>query len=53
MTRHLGLTMQVLEQGQEISNMKYDVQKATDEPLLALFHNMDEVEYEGNWARFW
>eukprot|EP00959_Pyramimonas_sp_CCMP1952_P184584 3859593-Pyramimonas_sp.AAC.3 len=45
--------MQVLEQGQEISNMKYDVQKATDEPLLALFHNMDEVEYEGNWARFW
>jgi len=54
---HLGgyncLNLQVLEQGQQISNMKYDMKQATDEPLLALFHNMDEVEYKGNWARFW
>jgi len=54
---HLGayncLNLQVLEQGQEVSNMKYDLKHAAEESLLALFHNMDEVEYKGNWARFW
>jgi hypothetical protein len=33
--------------------MKYDVKEGVDTSQFALFHNMEEVEYKANWARFW
>lgn len=44
--------LQVQEVGLEISYMNYDEDMAEDS-LLALMHNMGEVEYEGLWARCW
>lgn len=44
--------LQVQETGLEISYMNYD-DSQSDESLVALMHNMGEVEYEGVWARCW
>ncbi len=44
--------LQVQDTGLDISYMEYD-QDAADNSMLALMHNMGEVEYEGNWGRCW
>jgi len=44
--------LQVQDTGLEISYMQYDDSTAEDS-MMALMHNMGEVEYEGNWARCW
>ena len=44
--------LQVQEVGLDISYLDYDDSLA-DSSLLALMHNMGEVEYEGNWGRCW
>lgn len=44
--------LQVQETGVEISYIDYDPQ-GYNKSLLALMHNMGEVEYEGQWARCW
>jgi hypothetical protein len=44
--------LQVQEMGLDISYMDYDSEMA-DESMLALMHNMGDVEYEGIWARCW
>jgi hypothetical protein len=44
--------MQVQETGIDISYMDYD-QEIADESMMALMHNMNDVEYEGLWARCW
>jgi hypothetical protein len=44
--------LQVQDMGLEISYMDYDTNLAEDS-LMALMHNMGEVEYEGAWARCW
>ncbi|NJL42020.1 MAG: DUF3531 family protein [Leptolyngbyaceae cyanobacterium SM1_4_3] len=41
--------LQVQETGLDISYTQYDEELA-DSSLMALMHNMSEVEYEGNWA---
>ncbi|NET31900.1 MAG: DUF3531 family protein [Cyanothece sp. SIO1E1] len=43
---------QVQEMGLDISYMEYDDTEA-DASMMALMHNMGEVEYEGYWARCW
>mmetsp|Transcript_14382 Transcript_14382/g.27640 ORF Transcript_14382/g.27640 Transcript_14382/m.27640 type:complete len:313 (-) Transcript_14382:264-1202(-) len=54
---HLGgfncLNMQVLERGNDVSFMDYKVDKGIEDAGFALFHNMDELQYKGTWARFW
>jgi hypothetical protein len=44
--------LQVQDTGLEISYMQYDDNTAEDS-MMALMHNMSEVEYQGNWARCW
>jgi hypothetical protein len=44
--------LQVQDVGLEIGYMDYDNDMA-DDSLLALMHNMGDVEYEGIWARCW
>jgi Protein of unknown function (DUF3531) len=44
--------LQVQDTGLDISYMNYD-QEAYDKSLVALMHNMGELEYEGTWARCW
>lgn len=44
--------LQVQDVGLDISYMEYDQDIAGDS-MLALMHNMGEVEYEGLWARCW
>lgn len=44
--------LQVQDMGLEISHMDYDSDMAEDS-LLALMHNMGEMEFEGVWARCW
>jgi hypothetical protein len=44
--------MQVQEAGVEISYMEYN-QDSADNSLMALMHNMGEIDYQGNWARCW
>ncbi|MBF2027702.1 MAG: DUF3531 family protein [Oscillatoriales cyanobacterium C42_A2020_001] len=44
--------LQVQDVGLEISYMEYNQDLAGDS-MLALMHNMGEVEYEGVWARCW
>jgi Protein of unknown function (DUF3531) len=44
--------LQVQEVGLEVSYMDYDNAMA-DQSMVALMHNMGEVEYEDNWARCW
>jgi Protein of unknown function (DUF3531) len=44
--------LQVQDTGLDISYLNYD-QEAYDKSLVALMHNMGELEYEGTWARCW
>ena len=44
--------MQVQEAGYELSYLNYDVD-TSNSTLMALMHNMGEIEYEGCWARCW
>jgi hypothetical protein len=44
--------LQVQEIGLDISYMDYDYDLA-DSSMMALMHNIGEVEYEGTWARCW
>ena len=44
--------MQVQETGIDISYMDYD-QEIADESMMALMHNMSDVQYQGLWARCW
>lgn len=44
--------LQVQDTGVSLSYMDYD-SDGYDKSMLALMHNMGEVEYEGTWARCW
>jgi len=44
--------LQVQDVGLDISYMEYD-EDTSNTSLLALMHNMGDVEYEGTWARCW
>jgi hypothetical protein len=44
--------MQVQETGLDISYMDYDPRVA-DDSLMAVMHNMGEIEYLGTWGRCW
>jgi hypothetical protein len=44
--------LQVQETGLEISYMEYE-EDVVDSGIIALMHNMGEVEYNGTWARCW
>jgi hypothetical protein len=44
--------LQVQDVGLEISYMDYDLDGANSR-LVALMHNMSDVEYSGTWARCW
>jgi hypothetical protein len=44
--------LQVQETGVDLNYMTYDSQ-GYDKSLLALMHNMGELEYQGQWARCW
>lgn len=44
--------LQVQDEGLEISNMDYNADVA-EESLMALMHNMGEIEYEGTLGRCW
>ncbi len=44
--------LQVQDEGLDISYMDYDGNMA-DQSMMALMHNMGEMEYQGYWARCW
>ncbi|HLO47246.1 MAG TPA: DUF3531 family protein, partial [Kamptonema sp.] len=44
--------LQVQDVGIDIRHMDYDTDMA-DNSMMALMHNMGDVEYEGVWARCW
>ncbi len=44
--------LQAQETGLDISYMDYDEDMA-ENSMLALMHNMGDVEYEGTWGRCW
>lgn len=44
--------LQVQDTGIDLSYMDYD-SEGYDNSMLALMHNMGEVQYEGTWARCW
>ncbi|WP_299413671.1 DUF3531 family protein [Acaryochloris sp. IP29b_bin.148] len=44
--------LQVQEAGYELSYLQYEG-GVTDSSLMALMHNMGDIEYEGCWARCW
>lgn len=44
--------IQVQETGVNLSYIDYD-SEGYDKSMLALMHNMGELEYEGTWARCW
>jgi len=44
--------LQVQDEGLELSYMNYDETQA-DQSMMALMHNMGEIEYEGCWGRCW
>ncbi|KAI9130803.1 DUF3531 family protein [Acaryochloris sp. CCMEE 5410] len=44
--------LQVQDAGYELSYLQYELE-AKDGNLMALMHNMGEIEYEGCWARCW
>lgn len=44
--------LQVQETGLDISYMDYDEDRG-ENSMLALMHNMGDVEYEGTWGRCW
>ncbi|KAK3265691.1 hypothetical protein CYMTET_25648 [Cymbomonas tetramitiformis] len=54
---HLGafncFNLQVLEAGSEVSGMQYSMEKAQEDANFSLFHNMDEVQLNKKWMRFW
>jgi hypothetical protein len=43
--------LQVQDAGYELSYLNYHTESAGS--LMALMHNMSEIEYEGCWARCW
>jgi hypothetical protein len=45
-------SLQVQDEGFEIGYMQYN-DDAADDSLIALMHNMGELEYQGTWARCW
>ena len=45
-------SMQVHEEGDELSWMSYDNEESTS-VMPALMHNMGQLEYEQDWARCW
>jgi len=44
--------LQVQDTGLDISHLNYDHEAAEDD-LMAVMHNMGDVEYENSWARCW
>jgi hypothetical protein len=44
--------LQVQDTGHDISYMVYDEEVASNS-MMALMHNMNEVEYQGRWGRCW
>ncbi|NEP17512.1 MAG: DUF3531 family protein [Leptolyngbya sp. SIO4C1] len=44
--------LQVQETGLEISYLDYGLDSA-DNTLMAVMHNMSEVQFQGTWARCW
>jgi hypothetical protein len=44
--------LQAQEEGLDLSYMTYDQGQAANK-LLALMHNMGDVEYQGRWGRCW
>lgn len=47
-----AVNSQVLEAGVDVSHLDYDNDAmATD--MMAVMHNIGDVEYEGKWARCW
>ncbi len=44
--------LQVQDTGLDISYLNYDNDQS-DQSLMALMHNMGEIEYQGTWARCW
>lgn len=44
--------LQVLEAGVDVSHFDYDSDTMAGE-MMAVMHNISDVEYEGNWARCW
>ncbi|MDJ1177844.1 DUF3531 family protein [Roseofilum sp. BLCC_M91] len=44
--------LQVQDEGLDLSYMTYDGEQA-DRSLMALMHNMGDLEYQGNWGRCW
>ncbi|NJK39183.1 MAG: DUF3531 family protein [Oscillatoriales cyanobacterium RM1_1_9] len=44
--------IQVQEMGVDLNYMNYDTDNA-ENSMMALMHNMGQVEYEGMWARCW
>jgi hypothetical protein len=44
--------LQVQDEGLELSYMHYD-ESIAEQSLMALMHNMGEIEYEGSWGRCW
>lgn len=44
-------SLQVQDSGLDISYMSYDSE--TDDSLMAVMHNMSEVQFQGTWARCW
>jgi Protein of unknown function (DUF3531) len=44
--------LQVQDIGLEVSYMTYDDAQA-EKSMMALMHNMGELEYEGTWGRCW
>ncbi|MBD1910639.1 MULTISPECIES: DUF3531 family protein [unclassified Leptolyngbya] len=44
--------LQIQDTGLEISYMNYD-ESVADNSMMAVMHNMAEVEYQGYWARCW
>ncbi len=44
--------LQVQDTGLDIGYMEYDEDTA-DNSMLALMHNMGDVEYDANWGRCW
>ena len=44
--------LQVQETGLDISYLDYDIEEA-DTAMMAVMHNMSEVQFQGVWARCW
>ncbi|MGA1285536.1 MAG: DUF3531 family protein [Prochlorothrix sp.] len=44
--------LQVQDEGLDLSYMQYD-ETTADESLMALMHNMGELEQQGTWLRCW